>query len=124
MVCWYAVIAFILLAGAYGLSMHNHFAFVASHPDRMSCGNLVTGPLEELLGLGVPVVFVAVAGLGFLRHHNLTNRWPVIAAAAASVAVTAALAAFGVHFFRTSLPNFFLSDIVWWMRPVGKWFGV
>ena len=123
--CWLGVVAFIVSAGAYGLAMRRLFAEIARPGSFMlTCGNTVTDSLGAILSLGTPTGFAAVVALGVLWQRHSASRWSVVTAAVLSFACTTVLVAFGVHFFRNSLPGCYLSDIVWWMRPVGRWLGV
>ena len=119
-VCWLAVSGFALAS----VGMHRLFAEAARPDSGIWCGNSVTDPLAALLSFGTPLSVAAIVPLGVLWRRGLAAGWSVIPGSLLVIGCTTSLLVTGIRFFRDALPNFHLSDIVWWMRPVGGLFGV
>ncbi len=119
-VCWLVVSGFALASAG----MHRLFMEAARPDSGIWCGNSVTDPLAVLLSFGTPFSVAAIVPLGILWRRGLAAGWSVIPGALLVIGCTTSLLVAGIRFFRDALPGFYLSDIVWWMRPVGGWFGV
>jgi hypothetical protein len=118
--CWVVVGGFVLGS----VAMHRLFVEAARPDSGIWCGNSVTDPLGALLSFGTPLSVVAVVPLGVLWRRGLAAAWSVVPASLLVLVCTASLLVVGIRFFRDFLPGFHLSDIVWWMSPVGGVFGV
>ena len=119
-VSWLVVVGFAFAC----VAMHRLFAEAARTDSVIWCGNSVTDPLSALLSLGTPFGIAAVIPLSVFWRRGLAAGWSVVPAWLLVLASTASLLIGGIRFFRDALPGFHLSDIVWWMRPVGGLFGV
>jgi len=119
-VCWLVVGGFALATA----QMHRLFAEAARPDSGIWCGNSVTDPFSCLLSFGTPVGVAAVVALGILWRRRLAAGWSFEPASLIVLVCTTSLLVAGIRFFRDSLPGFHLSDIVWWMKPVGGLFGV
>lgn len=118
--CWLVVIGFALAS----VEMHLFFAEAARPNSGIWCGNSITEPLSAILSFGTPLGAAAVISLAVLWRRGLAGGWSVVPASLLVLACTTSLIVTGIQFFHDSLPGFYLSDIVWWMRPVGGFFGV
>jgi hypothetical protein len=118
--CWFVVSGFTLTS----IKMHRLFAEAARPDSGIWCGNNVTNPLAALLNFGTPLSVVAIVPLGILWRRELAAGWSVIPGSLLVIGCTTSLLVAGIRFFRDALPGFHLSDIVWWMRPVGGLLGV
>jgi hypothetical protein len=76
------------------------------------------------LSFGAPLHSAAVVALRILWRRGLATGWFVILASLLVIGCTTLVLVGGIRFFRDALPGFYLSDIVWWMRPVEGLFGV
>lgn len=114
---WILVVPLICASVVYGPYAHH----LIGMPHLMSA-NAIVDPLVFILSYLTPVAVVGILGLGFLWRHGLTKGWTVVLAAALFLSCTVSLVAFGVHGFRGS--SWHLSDLVWWLKPVGKLFGI
>jgi hypothetical protein len=124
-ICWITVTGFTALSAWFAWGTHQMFAQSAQSRElSLICGNSVTDPLGAILSFGTPVVFSAVAGLAVLSRRGFASRWSVACAALLPLGCAAALVVFGIRLFREALPGFHLSDIVWWLKPLGRVFGV
>ena len=119
-ICWLVVGGFALAS----VGMHQLFAEAAQPHSGIWCGNNVTDPLAAVLSFGTPLGVAAVIPLGVLWRRGLAAGWSVLPASLVVLACTTSLLVCGIRFFRTALPGFHLSDIVWWMRPAGGLFGI
>jgi hypothetical protein len=123
--CWIAVGGFTASSAWFGWGIHQMFTESARHDSMgLMCGNSVTDPLGAILGIGTPAGLVAVVAFAVLSHRGFASRWSVASAALLAFGSAAALLVFGIRFFRDALPGFYLSDIVWWLKPLGRVFRV
>ena len=118
--CWLIVSGFALAS----VGMHRLFAEAARPESGIWCGNSITDPLSALLSFGTPLAIAAIVPLGVLWRRGFAAAWSVVPPLSVVIGCTTLLLVGGIRFFRDSLPGFHLSDIVWWMRPVGGLFGV
>ena len=120
--CWTVVLGFIEQSGSYGEAIYHLFR---DPPPLGYCGNMVTDTLGMILRIGPPLSAAAVLLLGALWWRGLAGGWSVATAAVLTLICTVALIIFGVYYYRGALAGaYLLSDKVWWMRPVGRWFGI
>ncbi|MHA3771508.1 hypothetical protein ACXR0O_08220 [Verrucomicrobiota bacterium sgz303538] len=121
-VCWSAVLALPVSAIGYTVMVNRAYAEVERRSlSGVWCGNSITDPLISILSFGTPAALIAVAVLGGLRLRRLVNTGSLLTAAVLTIACTGALIANGVRFFQKSLPGHHLSEVVWWMSPIGSW---
>ncbi len=120
--CWAIVMGFVAQSGSFGDAIYHLFK---DPPPFGYCGNMVTDSLGLILSIGPPLSAVAVLLLGALWSRGMGGVWSVATTAALTLVCTAALIIFGVYYYRGALAgSYLLSDTVWWMRPVGRWFGI
>jgi hypothetical protein len=124
-ICWIAVTGFTASSAWFGWGMHQ-MSGESAQPDSLGlmCGSSVTNLLGVILSIGAPAGLAALVGFAVLWHRGFANQWSVASAALLAVGCTATLLVFGIRFFRDALPGFYLSDIVWWLKPFGRVFGV
>ena len=121
MACWLVIGGFAVA----GVRMHRLLLEAARPDPGIWCGNTVINPLGVILSIGSPLGVVAVVLLGMLWRRGLAAGWPVMLAALLILVGTTSLLVYGIRFCRDSLPGeLYLSDIVWWMGPVGRLLGV
>jgi hypothetical protein len=118
--------SWLMIAGFALASIKMHSLFAESfRPDSgILCGNTVTDPLGRILSVGVPLGFLAIVPLGLLWNRGLASSWSLVPALFLVMAFTGSLLSVGIRYFLVYLPGSYLSDIVWWMRPVGRFLGV
>lgn len=116
--CWLVIGGFSI--GSLG--MHRFLAWAAQPDSGIWCGNSITDPLAALLNIGAPLGVAAAGVLAILRWRSVAAAWTVICGALVVITCTAWLLFIGIRFFQ-ALPGFYLSSIVWWMRPIGELFG-
>jgi len=118
--CWFVIGALIASTALYAEYMHKVLAEKVTW-----CGNSLTAPLWLILGGGVPVATAAVIGVAILWRLGAVQRQSVVIAATLVAVCTAALIALGAHVYQNLLAGpGLLSDQIWWMTPVWKWFGI
>jgi hypothetical protein len=116
--CWLAVGGFTGASTLTGWNLCQFFA-EASRPGVFMCGNSVIDPLGAILGFGTPVGLAGAIGLAVLARRGLASWWSAVGAALLALGCTVGFLVFGFQFCRDSLPGFHLSNIVWWLRPLG-----
>lgn len=121
-VCWIAVLALPVCALGYTLMVNRAYEEAARRGlSDIWCGNTITDPLAQILSVGTPAAMFGLAVLVHLRLRHLVSTGSLLAAAVITLACTGALIAYGVSFFQTSVPGHSLSELVWWMPPIGNW---
>ncbi len=124
-VSWLVVISFVVASGVFGVWTYQLFTEpVPPGSLGLWCGNTVTEPLGDILSFGSPIGFTGVVPLAILWRRGLATGWSFTSASLLIFVCTIALLVFGIWLFRDVLPGLYLSDIVWWLRPVGGWFGI
>jgi hypothetical protein len=118
--CWLIIGSFTLGS----LAMHRLLLEAAKPNSGIDCGNTVTDPLGAMLSFGAPLGAAAVVPLGILWRRGSAKGLSVVPAFVLVGICTTSLLLGGIQFFRGSLPGFHLSDIVWWLRPVGTLLGI
>ena len=118
--CWLAVGGFAFVS----VGMHRLLAEATRDSAVRWCGNGITDPLSAILSFGTPLGVSAVVLLGTLWRQGLATVWSFVSASLIVFGCTASLLISGVRFFRDFLSGFYLSDIVWWMKPIGGLIGV
>lgn len=117
-VCWIAVAGFATGTVASGWEIQR-----ALHPVHVPgflgiCGNCITDPLGQILGLGSPIGAVGLAGLVFLWSRDQVSAWAVGSAGTLVLGGTVAYLIFGLRLMHDifGMP---LSAVVWWLKPFG-----
>jgi hypothetical protein len=123
--CWSAVLALPVCGVAYAAIVSRVYTEAARGGlSGFWCGNTVTDPLVLILSVGTPAAVVSVAALGALRLRQFVNTGSLITAAVLTAGCTGALMEYGARFFRAALPGHHLSNLVWWMWPIGDWISI
>lgn len=117
--CWLVIGGFAVAT----LGMHWFLTWAAQPGNEIWCGNSITDPLAALLNIGAPLGVAAAGALGISWWRGGAAAWTVICGTLVVIACTTWLLFTGIRFFQ-ALPGFYLSSIVWWMRPIGEFFGV
>jgi hypothetical protein len=116
--CWSAIVFLSLCASAYGVFIYEwYYAGGLAHSPGW-CGNMVTDPLDLMLSIGTPISFAGTIILGSLWRRNMAGGSSVAVALGLSLAFTIALFIFGHYYFRYSIPNYHLTDSIWWLKPL------
>jgi hypothetical protein len=114
---WMLVVPVICISIAYGLYARHLLAMSS-----LMSANAIVDPLVFILSYLIPVSVFGAIGLGFLWRRRLAKGWTVALAVVLVLVCAVALVAFGVHGFRGS--SWHLSDLVWWLKPLGRIFEI
>lgn len=85
-------------------------------------GNSYIDPVGFILSYLTPAASLGIAGMVFLYQIGEVKIRSLLLAASLFMSSTYALLLFGIWFFHY-LPGFYLSDLVWWLKPF-RLFGI
>jgi hypothetical protein len=122
--CWLLVCPLLCASAAYCPYVHTIYiksVIPGTHTPFVSANDVIDR-LAAILNYLTPIAVLGVIGFGLLWHRGSSSGWSAVVAGALSLGCTSALLAFGIHASRGDY--FPLSDFVWWLKPVGKLFGV